>query len=397
MKIMRLLSSLYHDEDERGIFQLNREVIKAGHQSIVVCSTPSDNELALRLKRDGAIYVPMSMEKHSWASLISVIPLARLIRQHRPDIIHIHSRTSAWVLKWALHLVPLVHRPITVATIYGYYPITAYNKAIFDADHLISVSDSVTEYIKEYHDEYDDTTITRIYRGVNIRKFIYRHQPSVYWLRQIFAEYPALEHKKWVVFPSTLDFGKGQQWLFDIVGNLKENMPNIHVIIMDDENRESIYVEEFIQRSHALGLEKYFTFIGKRHHDNREWLSAANVVVGLANQPESIGINVLKAIHLGTPVVAWNMGIYSELLSELFPQGLVKQVTANALCKVVKTQLKNVSRPSMSNEFTQKQTMAQTLELYEELLQIGYPEQFNETNSTKPKNPHKVEKQLCKK
>ncbi len=196
MKVMRLLSSLYHDEDERGIFSLNRLLIKKGHQSVIVASTPKNNELALRLKRDGGVYVPLSMEKHTWSSLWSVIPLVRLINHHRPDIIHVHSRTPAWVLKWALQLVPIAYRPITIATIYGYYSTTAYNKAIFEADHLISVSNSVTEYIKAHHDEYDDTTITRIYRGVDIRKFIYRHHPSVYWLRQIFAEYPNLEHKK---------------------------------------------------------------------------------------------------------------------------------------------------------------------------------------------------------
>lgn len=390
MKIMQLLSSLYHDDDERGIFQLNRSLIKQSHESVIVCTTPSDNELALRLQRDGAIYIPLFMEKHSWMSLLSVFALAKLIKKHRPDIVHIHSRTCAWLLKWALHLIPVVYRPITLATIYGYYPITVYNKAIFDADHLISVSDSVTDYIKRYHDEYDDSMITRIYRGVNTRKFIYRHQPSVHWLRQIFAEYPLLEHKKWVVFPSTLDYGKGQRWLFDIVGNLKESLPNIHVIIMDDEQRESLYIEEFIQRSHALGLEKYFTFIGKRYHDNREWLSAANVVLGLANQPESIGINLLKAVHLATPVVAWNQGIYSELLVELFPQGLVKQNTANALCKVVKAQLKNVARPQMSNAFTQRQMISQTIELYETLLIVA------DSMKTECNHMTKSKKQLCK-
>lgn len=396
MKVMRLLSSLYHDEDERGIFSLNRLLIKKGHQSVIVASTPKSNELALRLKRDGGVYVPLSMEKHTWSSLWSVIPLVRLINHHRPDIIHVHSRTPAWVLKWALQLVPIAYRPITIATIYGYYSTTAYNKAIFEADHLISVSNSVTEYIKAHHDEYDDTTITRIYRGVDIRKFIYRHHPSVYWLRQIFAEYPNLEHKKWVIFPNTLDYGKGQQWLFDIVGNLKESIPNIHVIIMDDDGRENLYVEQFLQRSRALNLDNYFTFVGKRFNDSREWLSAANVVVGLANQPESIGINVLKAIHLGTPVVAWNLGIYSELLSDLFPQGLVKDITAKSLCKVVKTQLKNVSRPQMSNEFTQQQTVEQTIDLYEELLKITHPEKVAKPTKPKPKNNEISERKLCR-
>lgn len=165
MKVMRLLSSLHHDEDERGIFRLNRSLIRNGHESVVIASTPAEHELAGRLVRDGGEYIPLAMEKHTWSSLWSVVPLARLIYRYRPDIVHIHSRTPAWVLKWALQLVPMAYRPITLATIYGYYPTTAYNKAIFDTDHLISVSNSVTEYIKQHHPEYDDSMITRIYRG----------------------------------------------------------------------------------------------------------------------------------------------------------------------------------------------------------------------------------------
>lgn len=368
MKVMRLLSSLHHDEDERNVFLLCRTLIKQGHDSLVIASTNPQHELAKRLVRDGSDYVQLYLEKNAWLSLISVLPLAKLIREYRPDIIHVHSRTPAWVLKLALQFfVPSAYHPVTIATIYGYYPVSAYDKAIFDVDHLISVSDSVSEHIKTHHIEYDNDHIHRIYRGVDVQKYIYRHHPSVYWLRQIFAEFPNLEHKRWLLFASRISYDKGQQWLFDIVGNLKQEYPDIHVLIMDDENTDNMYAEEFIQRMHALGLSTFFTFIGQRQ-DEREWLSAANVVLGLANQPESIGINLLKAIHLGTPVVAWNRGIYSELLQELYPQGLVKTFTALALCKAVKVQLKDISRPQLTNRFTAKDTVCQIIALYHTLL-----------------------------
>lgn len=369
MKVMRVLSSLHHDEDERSIFQLNRALIKQGHQSLVVASTDPSNDLAMRMVRDGGQYEQVYLEKQSWITLLSVFSVWRLIRQFRPDIIHIHSRTPAWVLKWAVQWIPLAYRPIIVATIYGYYPTTAYNKAIFDANHLISVSDSVTTYIKQHHHEYNDTNISRIYRGVDDKRYLYRHQPSVFWLRQIFTEYPELEHKKWLVFASTIDAQTGQQWLFDIIGNLRESFPNLQVIITDDDSNNNLYFEEFIQRANALGLTQYFTFIGKRD-DLREWLAAANIVLGLANQPESIGMNVLKAIHLGTPVVAWNQGIYHEVLQDLYPQGLVKEHTAKALCKVVTLQLKNITRPKKTDKFLQKQSVDNIIKLYHELLHL---------------------------
>lgn len=367
MRVMRLLSSLHHNEDERQIFLLSRTLIKQGHVSMVIASTDPSHELAVRLKREGSQYEQVYLEKSSWISLLSMFRLASLIRRFRPDIVHIHSRTPAWILKWALQFVPEAYRPVTVATIYGYYPITAYNKAIFDADHLISVSDSVTHHIKTHHREYNDSNITRIYRGIDKQRAIYRHNPSVYWLRQIFAEYPELEHKKWLLFPNRIDFDKGQQWLFDIVGNLKDSFPKIQIIIMDDENNENLYFEQFVQRVNALNLGAYFTFIGIRY-DTKEWLAAANIVLGLTNEPESIGINVLKAVHLGTPVVAWERGIYSEFLQELYPQGLVKQINANALCKAISNHLLNVCRPKISDKFTAEQTVSQVIALYQKLV-----------------------------
>ena len=45
MIVMRLLSSLKHDESERGIFHLGRALVKNGHTSIIVSSANEDNEL----------------------------------------------------------------------------------------------------------------------------------------------------------------------------------------------------------------------------------------------------------------------------------------------------------------------------------------------------------------
>lgn len=366
MRIMRLLSSLHHNDDERGVLAISRRLVRQNHASLVVSSTPATHELAQRLCRDGSEYKCLHLAKQSWLTLWSIVGLARLIHHFRPDIIHVHSRTPAWVLKWALELVPAALRPLTVGTIYGYYPSTAYNRAIFDCDHLIAVSNSVKAHILQHHDRNPDS-VTRIYRGVDAQRYLYRHKPSVHWLQQIFAEYPKLEHKKWLLFPSQIAYRKGQQWLFDIVGNLRDKFPKIHIIIMDDADSESIFVEEFVQRANALDLLEYFTFIGQRD-DGREWLSAANIVLGLENQPESIGINVLKAIHLGTPVVAWASGVYSELLSDLYPEGLVRERHAKALCHVVAEQLTHQHRPAMPQDFTQKQSSREVIALYEHML-----------------------------
>ena len=367
MKVMRLLSSLKHDESERGIFHLGRALVKNEHTSIIISSADEENDLVKRLKRDGNIYHQLYMNKKSWLSLLQVAPLRRLIEKYDPDVIHVHSRTPAWVLHLALRRARVKRRPKLVSTMYGFYPINKYSQALLDVDTIITVSDSVTNYLKKglRREELEPKVIKRIYRGVDTRRYPYRHNPSVYWLRHTFAEYPELEHKKWLVFPTIIGNEYGQEWLIDILGNLKEQFPNIHVIIMDEDYREGdVAHEDFRQRSNTLGLSEHITYVGSKRNDMREWLSAANIVMALANEPESIGINALQAIHLGTPVIGWDQAAFSEILQPLYPQGLVKKYNAKALCKAVRNQLESVTRPEMTNKFTMREMIDETLAVY---------------------------------
>ena len=370
MIVMRLLSSLKHDESERGIFHLGRALVKNGHTSIIVSSADEDNELVKRLERDGNLYHQLHMNKKSWRSLLQVVPLRHLIEKYNPDIIHVHSRTPAWILHLALKRAKVKRRPKLVSTMYGFYPINKYSQALLDVDTIITVSDSVTNYLIKgiRREELGPRHIKRIYRGVDTRRYPYRHNPSVYWLRRTFAEYPELEHKKWLVFPTVIGNEYGQEWLIDILGNLQEQFPNIHVIIMDEDYREGdVAHEDFRQRSNTLGLSERITYVGSKRNDMREWLSAANIVMALANQPESIGINALQAIHLGTPVIGWDQAAFSEILQPLYPQGLVKKYNAKALCKVVRSQLESVTRPEMTNKFTMRKMITETLGIYQKL------------------------------
>ena len=206
MIVMRLLSSLKHDESERGIFHLGRALVKNGHTSIIVASADYDNDLVKRLERDGSIYHQLHMNKKSWLSLLQVAPLRRLIEQYNPDIIHVHSRTPAWVLHLALRRAKLKRRPKLVSTMYGFYPLNKYSQALLDVDTIITVSDSVTNYLNKglRRENIGPRVIKRIYRGIDTRRYPYRHNPSVYWLRHTFAEYPELEHKKWLIFPTII-------------------------------------------------------------------------------------------------------------------------------------------------------------------------------------------------
>ena len=378
MKVMHLSSSLKHDESERGIYAITHALAKAGHQSIVIGSAQTDNELVTRLLRDGTLYYRLPMPKKSWWALRQIFKLRKLIKQHQPDIIHVHSRTPAWILHWAIR--PLRDRPKIVATIYGFYPFNHYGKALFFSDVIITASRSIDKYLKEKLTQKKEEhgivkfpfCIVCIRRGVDTKKYPYRHHSSVHWLHNVFAEYPELEHKKWLIFPTPIGEQYGQEWLIDILGNLQEKFPNIHVIVTEDSEPnltdQDVAQEEFTQRLYALGLSDKVTFIGRRPPDLKEWLSSANIVLALAERPESIGITAIQAIHLGTPVVGWAKGAFADILTAIYPQGLVKEQTALALCKAIKSHLQNPLRPVMPHEYLIEQMVANTLAVYQSLV-----------------------------
>ena len=386
MKVMHLLSSLMHEESERGIYQLCHAVLRAGHQSMVVASADDDNELVARLIRDGSSYYQLSMPKKSWWALRQVFALRRLIRKERPDIIHVHSRTPAWVLHWALRAFKDVERPKIVATWYGFFDLNPYSRAMLDADVIITASKVIDKHLRaklrlkkqELGIDGDDSesglgfVIVCIKRGVDVRKYPYRHHASVHWLRQTFAQYPELEHKKWLLFPTPLGKEYGQEWLIDILGNLQHQFPNIHAIIMDDETTsytdQDVSHEEFTQHLYALNLSDRVTFVGRRPPDRKEWLASANLVLALASRPDSIGMTALQAIHLGTPVIGWAKGAYADILTALFPQGLIKKESAHALCKAVRYQLQSQLRPAMTHDYVIEDMVAETLAVYQSLM-----------------------------
>lgn len=377
---MQLLSSLKHDESERGIWDIAHLLIKMGHESVVVASADDDDELVVKLIRDGSDYYKLPMTKKSWWSLRQVFKLRQLIDQHKPDIIHIHSRTPAWVLHWALRPYPKTMRPKLISTFYGFYPLNSYSKALFDADIIISASKSISTYLKEELSGYNELEpqidkIRCVRRGVDARIYPYRHNPSVHWLQHIFAEFPELEHKKWLIFPTRIGNEYGQEWLIDIIGNLKEKFPNIHIIIMDNDTNDNkkqsnaILYDDFRQRLATLNIEHYVTFVGKKPNDLRDWLSSAHIVLALANQPESIGMTALQAIHLGTPVIGWNKGAFSDILSTLYPSGLIKEQTAKKLCNAISSQLATGKRPTITHEYEIDIMVKETIAIYQELLE----------------------------
>lgn len=108
-------------------------------------------------------------------------------------------------------------------------------------------------------------------------------------------------------------------------------------------------------------------FVGHRS-DIREWLALSDVVLSLSNQAETFGRTALEALSLGTPVVGWKRGGVAEILTRLYPQGLINVDDQVALQRAVQKHIDQPQHVEEVTSFSLKEMCDQTLALYKKVV-----------------------------
>ena len=97
MKIVQLLPELNQGGVERGTIEFSRELVKCGHQSIVISAGGS---LALQIENDGGKHITFDVcYKNPLTVPSRIYKLQTAISKLQPDILHARSRVPAW-LTW---------------------------------------------------------------------------------------------------------------------------------------------------------------------------------------------------------------------------------------------------------------------------------------------------------
>ena len=92
------------------------------------------------------------------------------------------------------------------------------------------------------------------------------------------------------------------------------------------------------------------------------------MVLSLSNQAETFGRTALEALSVGTPVIGWKRGGVAEILSQLYPQGLIAVDNHAALFNAVKKHLDEPQQVKPVTTFSLKEMCDQTLYLYKQVL-----------------------------
>ncbi len=368
MKVLQVLPSLESGGVERGTVDLARELLRRGHQSLVISN---GGRMVDQLEREGSTHITYPVHRKSPASLLKVPGLRRLVDSLGVDVIHLRSRLPAWMVWLAIGRRPRGRRPALVSTFHGLYSVSRYSAIMGCGDRVIAISDCVRDYITRNYPQVDPARIACIHRGVDTAQFPAGLQPSPQWRDAFFSQYPGARDRPLLLMPGRLSRWKGQLEFIELLAALRAQGVDCHGLIAGeaDPGKEH-YAQELADRAAELGVGDALSLLGHRA-DMAELYAISSVTCNLSQHPEPFGRTVIEALAVGCPVVAWNEGGPAESLREALPAGLVGKGDMPGLVAAAKAFVDAPPAVHLPAAFTLDAQVEATLAVYRQALEPG--------------------------
>lgn len=366
LTVVQTLPALHSGGVERGTLEIARALVAAGHRSIVISN---GGRLVEQLVREGSEHIALPVHRKSLMSLFQVKPFRCLLESIQPDIVHARSRVPAWIAWLALRRLPMESRPRFITTVHGMYSVSPYSAIMTKGEKVIAVSSTVCQYIRDNYPACPAENIELIYRGVDPEEFPFGYKPSTQWLQTWRSEFPSLAGKIILTLPGRITRLKGHETFIRLIRSLVVSGLPVHGLIVGGaEEKKQSYLTELKALITALGLESNVTFTGLRN-DIREILSQSQLVFSLSTKPETFGRTTLEALSLGQPVIGWNVGGVGEILSAMFPDGLIPYADEEKLLKTTRHLIQHPPVPARNTQFLLSHMQQQTLSMYQRMLE----------------------------
>lgn len=373
LTIVQLVPQLNTGGVERGTLEVSRALVAAGHRSLVISG---GGQLVAQLEAEGGEHVEMQVWKKSPLTLMSVRRLRRWMRDMQPDIVHVRSRVPAWVTWLALKKMPPNARPRFVTTVHGLNRPSAYSRVMTYGERVIAVSNTVFNYLRQTYPDVDPKKITVVCRGVDPQEFPYGYAPSDAWLQKWHEQYPQLKGQFVACVAGRVTRLKGH---FDFLAALRILADRGHkvfgVIAGGEDPRRQTYATELRAKVRELSLEDQVIFTGHRS-DIRDVIVACDAIISTtAEPPESFGRAVLESVRLGKVTLGYNHGGVGEVLSAVYPEGLVPLRDIDALADRLEAAIGgSVNPPAQNSHFLLETMQSATLALYQDLCSAKHNE-----------------------
>jgi glycosyltransferase involved in cell wall biosynthesis len=305
--------------------------------------------------------------------------LRRLIKKHRVDIVHAHSRAPAWSGYWATRSGAAKF----VTTYHGVYKENApfkrrYNEVMAKGDRVIAVSKFIAELIASRYPA-AAPRLRIIPGGVDTAKF----DPA-----SVLGDRAGRLAQSWrlklgtptILLPGRLTGWKGQKLLISALAAMRHK-DTLAVLAGSDQGRKN-YVQQLIAHAQKLGVADRVRLAGNVE-DMQAALMLADVVVNASTDPEAFGRTIVEAQAMARMVIATDHGGARETIIDGETGFLVPPGDAAALAEAIDKVLDLPAetriawgqhiRVSVSEHYSIAAMQNAVLELYTELLAPAGP------------------------
>ncbi|TYP00048.1 glycosyltransferase involved in cell wall biosynthesis [Geothermobacter ehrlichii] len=307
MKIVQLLPELNEGGVERGVVELNRELVRRGHESVVISA---GGRQASQIEVDGGRHVTFDVcSKNPLTAFQRVRGLRRLLRELAPDILHARSRVPAW-LAW------LANRRLQipfVTTVHGFNSVNAYSRVMTFGDRVICVSGAIRDHVRRHYDVPEEKLVV-IPRGVDLDAFDPNRVDREFMTR--FRAEHRLEGRWVVTAVGRITQLKDYETFIRAIGELGRQRPEaVGLIVGGVREDKRDYFASLQRLVTELGLEDRIVFAGSQQRI-AEIYALSDVVVSSSKKPESFGRAAAEALAMNVPVVASRHGGVLDIVRE---------------------------------------------------------------------------------
>ena len=361
MKIVQIIPELNEGGVERGVVELNREFVKLGIESYIISN---GGKLVNQITQEGGNHLLFDVcSKNIFTSFSRVLKLKKLLKELKPDIIHVRSRVPAWLVHFANKSLKIK----VVSTVHGFNSVGFYSSIMQKADAVICVSNSIKEYIQKHYNT-NENKITVIPRGIDLELFNPKNIDNSFI--ENFKKEFNLENKFIISSVGRVTQLKDYETFIKAILIVKNEIPNVAALIVGGvRSDKEDYLNSLKKLIKELNLEKNIIFTGSQSKIEQIY-ALSDVVISSSKKPESFGRAVAEAICMNKPVIATNHGGVKDIIIEnvngfFFEVGDDKELAMN----ILKSRTLVFDGYSyISNTFSLGNMVNKTIEVYKRLV-----------------------------
>ena len=373
MKVLQVLPAMQGGGVERGTIEIASALKNNNIDNIVVSGA---GRLVADLQKMDIKHIDLPVgSKNPFLWLKNIRTLRKIIKDEGVSIVHARSRIPAWICYFALKKCPDVKFLTTFHGKYGTKPKwfkIPYNRIMVAGDLVISISNFISEHIKEtYHVASDK--IRLIYRGADMNKF----DPvlvSSTQIEDLTKQWQVPTDKPVILMPGRLSRMKGHLVVLEALALMRHK--DVTCIFVGSAHGKADYQKELKQKIDALS-EKTSILLMPHCSQMPTAYMISDVVISASLYPEAFGRTITEAQSMERIVIATAHGGAMETIKDgktgyLVPVGDPKAL-AEALDKVLdmsisqREEMGKAAAASVAENFSIYQMCEKTLAVYKEL------------------------------